>query len=161
VWNLPALGMGITSCLLISCHQGGSTSVPTGEGHDGNGALVGLYVLRSLAGYPPPVVGNEAANLVVIGDTIRLNLDGTGVERGLELLLDATVPQGELKRSYERWFHYRLSESRIEVEFSCSADALMLCAAPPHYLGTVTPEGLEFGHALYYRTPLVFERVGD
>lgn len=159
MWNVRVVVCAAAACWLLGSCQGGSTTPQGDLGESGGPA--GLYVLRSLAGIPPPVVGNQAANLVVIGDTIRLRAGGTGIETGMELAIDATMPQGEIKRAYEREFSYRLSGDRIEVEFPCPRDALMLCAAPPHYVGSLTAEGLEFGYALYYRTPLVFQRVGD
>jgi hypothetical protein len=157
MWNTRGPLAGVGLCLLASsCAQG---DAPTGGDQDRQGA--GLYVLRSVAGYPPPVVANEVATLVVIADTIRLGSDGTGSESGVELLVDNTLPEGGLKQGYEREFNYRRTGHRIEVEFPCPPNALMLCIAPPHYVGTFTAGGLEFSFALYYRTPLVFERVGD
>jgi hypothetical protein len=148
--------------LLASCRQSGSpTSVPPEGDQGGAGGPVGVYVLRSLAGSPPPVVANQAANLVAIADTIRLRPGGTGVETGVELAIDETLPEGEIKRHYRREFSYRLSGDRIEVDFPCPTDALILCIAPPHYVGRLTAGGLELDYALYYRTPLLFDRVGN
>lgn len=161
MWNSPLLSALLTGSLL-ACQSGGSPLVaPRGNDTGGGGGTVGRYVLRTIAGYPPPVVGNQAANLVVLGDTIRLESDGTGVETGMELVIDATLPAGEAKRQYERPFNYRLIGGRIEVEFPCPIHALMLCAAAPHYVGALTGEALEFSYALYYRTPLVFQRIEE
>jgi hypothetical protein len=162
MWNARVLLVALAGAPLASCQQNGSTSPEPSAGDRGrNDGLAGYYVLRTLAGDPLPAVGNQAANLVVMGDTIRLRADGTGLETGVELVLDGTLPEGEIKRGYERQFNYRLSGSRIEVEFPCPRDALMLCAALPHYTGSLTADGLELDYALYYRTPLVFERVAD
>jgi hypothetical protein len=162
MWNARVSLFVIVGPLLASCAQGGSTSPrTTGDDLGGSGRPAGLYVLRTLAGGPPPVVGNYSANLVVIGDTIRLGAGGAGVETGVELVIDATLPEGELERRYERAFEYRLEGQRIEVEFPCPRNAFTLCAASPHYVGTLSPDGLELSYALYYRTPLVFERVRE
>jgi hypothetical protein len=162
MWNARVLLVALAGGLLASCQQNGSTAPePSAGDRGGNDGLTGYYVLRTLAGDPLPAVGNQAANLVVIGDTIQLRADGTGLETGVELVLDGTLPGGEIKRGYERQFSYRLSGTRLEVEFPCPRDALMLCAAPPHYAGSLTADGLELDHALYYRTPLQFDRVVD
>jgi hypothetical protein len=162
MWNARGYLSVTAGALLASCAQSTSnTPLHTGDDRGGSGGPAGLYVLRSLAGSPLPVVGNQAANLVVIGDTIRLHAGGTGVETGVELVIDATLPEGEHKRSYERAFDYRLKGSRIEVEFPCPINAFTICAAAPHYVGTLTPEGLELSYALYYRPPLVFERIEE
>jgi hypothetical protein len=71
------------------------------------------------------------------------------------------VPGGEFKRRYEREFNYTLAGDHLEIAFPCPTDALIQCAAAPHYVGKVTPDGLEFEYALYYRTPLIFERIAD
>ncbi len=162
MWNARIPPFALTAWMLASCQQGGSTTPrPTGDDQGESGGLAGLYVLRSLAGSPPPVVGNLAANLVVIGDTIRLGSGGSGIERGVELAIDETLPEGEIKRRYAREFSYRRSGSRIEVDFACPTDALILCIAPPHFVGRLTAEGLEFTYSVLYRTPLVYERVGN
>jgi hypothetical protein len=161
MWNARVSLLVIVGLLLASCAQSGPTSPQTtGDERDGIGGAAGLYVLRSLAGSPPPVVGNQAANLIVIGDTIRLRAGGTGVETGVEVVIDATLPEGELKRRYERAFEYRLEGNRIEVEFPCPRNAFTLCAASPHYVGTLSADGLDLSYALYYRAPLRFERLG-
>ena len=147
---------------LLACRSGGSPVVaPRGNDSGGGDGTAGLYVLRTLAGDALPVVGNQVATLVVLGDTIRLERNGTGLETGMELVIDATLPEGEAKRHYERPFNYRRIGARIEVEFPCPIDALMICATPPHYVGALTAEGLELSYALYYRTPLVFERIEE
>jgi hypothetical protein len=115
--------------------------------------------MRTVGGDPLPVVANEAGTLTAIADTIRLGPNGSGIQRGVERVSDATLPGATATRRYERSFTYRTTGQGIEISLECPPDTLMLCVAPPHFIGVLTQSGLDFTHALYYRTPVHYDRI--
>jgi hypothetical protein len=153
-WSLAAIvAVALTAG---ACRQ---SSSPEAERSGGEG----VYVLRTVADAPLPAVVVDNGYVVVrfVADTLRLNPDGTGVQ---VIVQRARSPDPETPEAEERWvapLEYTLNGDRIEVSLVCPPNALMLCAAPPHYRGTVTPTGLRLERALEYRVPFVYERVDE
>ena len=145
------IAMATTVALLSSC-----ALEPTGrDGQTGN-----TFVLRTVDGVAVPavVVSNSHVEAVKLADTIWLRANGTGREVTVERSSsDIALPPGEHTYRYEREFTYRVSAGDLEVEFPCPANAS--CVAPPHYLGKLTADVLRLDYALYYKVPLVFERI--
>ena len=81
-------------------------------------------------------------------DTIRLSDDRTGTIFGWS----DTEPF-----RWSRPIHFRVVDSRIEMEFSCPANAL--CAPPPHYVARPVPGGLRMERMFDTRTRLHYPRV--
>ena len=120
-----------------------------------------VYVLRSVAAAPLPavVIDNGYAVVTFVADTLRLRPDGSGVQVIAERTRDAGQP--EVEGMQVRPLHYTVVGNRIEVSLVCPPTALMLCAAPPHYRGTLTTTGLRLERALEYRVPFVYELVDE
>jgi hypothetical protein len=93
-----------------------------------------MYVLRTVAGaeLPAVLVDNEHAEIVSPAPVTRLD---------------------------ERPFSYSLDRGRIEVGFECNDVVIRSCSPPPHLRGVLADQKLVLDHALYYRTPLEYERV--
>jgi hypothetical protein len=143
---LLAATYAVASCRLVATGA---------DGEEGD-----AYVLRTVAGeqVPAVAVSNGLVVVVKLADTIWLRADGTGREVKVERSRsDVSLPPGEITRRYEHSFHYRVSDGGFEVEFPCPPNAS--CVAPPHYRGELTAGRLRLDHALYYRTPLEFERA--
>ena len=140
--------------VMAGCGSSGEQLTP-----DIHGVLAGnRYVLRSAAGDPLPTVWieNESVVVEVLADTISLGDRGRGrrmvVQRYREHSASTpTVARELVELSYTR------RDDRIEIALACPD--LALCVAPPHFVGGVTADGLVFGAALNYATPLRYERV--
>jgi hypothetical protein len=126
----------------------------------GPGSNASVYVLRSVAGDPLPavLVDNEHATVVSIADTIWLEPDGTGVEVATERSTDKGTAHTVVHRD-ERPFTYQLQQGGIEVSFECNDVIIRSCSAPPHLRGVLREADLVLHSALYYRTPLEYERA--
>jgi len=125
------------------------------------GLTARMYVLRKVAGagLPAVLLDNVHATIVSLADTIWLEPDGTGVEVSTEQSQDKGAAEGPITRTDERPFSYGLDRNRIEIAFECNDVIIRSCSPPPHLMGVLTESGLLLDHALYYRTPLEYERV--
>ena len=121
--------------LASGCHAG---DVLTGEGNRnvaeqfGNGPA-GVYVLRSVANQPLPVVvvPHESYRAVMLADTIFLHADGWGGVASVKLVTE-DAPAGERRVREDGAFEYVMTGDRLTGEFPCN-DVLVLvaCAAEP------------------------------
>ena len=120
-----------------------------------------MYVLRTVAGaeLPAVLVDNEHAEIVSLADTIWLEADGSGLEVAVERSTDKAAETAPVTRRDERPFSYSLDRGRIEVGFECNDVVIRSCSPPPHLRGVLADQKLVLDHALYYRTPLEYERV--
>ncbi len=71
-----------------------------------------------------------------------------------------SAPAAPRRRREAGSFDYVRQGDRIEISLPCDDQVLALCVAPPHFVGSVTADGLVFDQALSYRTPLRYQRVG-
>jgi hypothetical protein len=160
-WSLASLATFAAVVLSAGCQQSGAPEIGGPFAPRADGAAV--YVLRSVAAAPLPAVVVDNGYVVVrfVADTLRLRPDGSGVQIIAERTrsLDPDLPETESTQAYP--LHYIVAGDRIEISIECPPNALMLCAEPPHYRGTVTRTGLRLDRALEYRVPFVYERVDD
>jgi hypothetical protein len=145
--------------LLLAC--GHSEPGPQTEPREGPSATASAYVLRTVAGDPVPavLVDNEHVTIVTLADTVWLEADGTGVEVATERTTDKASGAPAVVRTDARPFTYEVARGRIDVSFECNDVIIRSCVAPPHYQGALTDARLTLNQALYYRTPLEYERV--
>ncbi len=118
------------------------------------------YVLRSIAGEPPPAifVDHEGGTLRILADTLFLTADGTG--REVQRLEFTDKAEGSVQVfTAGNELTYTTEEGRLEITYECN-DVITVtsCVAPPHLVGSFTPTGLRFTFSLG-RAPLEFERV--
>ena len=151
----------ILSAVLLVLACGQSDPVPATGPRATPSATGRMYVLRTVAGEPVPaaLIDNEYATIVTLADTLWLEADGTGVEVATERSTDKASGDAPVVRSDARPFSYAFVGRRIEVSFECNDVIIRSCAAPPHYLGTLTDARLVLDNAFSFRTPLVYERV--
>jgi hypothetical protein len=153
--------LAVLAALVLSgaCRSSGAPEIEGPASPLADGETV--YVLRTVAGSPVPavVLDNGYAVVTFLADTLRLQPDGSGVQVVVERTRDSGQPETE--SSEVRPLTYTVAGSRIAISIVCPPTALMLCAAPPHYRGTLTPTGLRLERALEYRVPLVYERVDE
>jgi len=144
--------------LLLAC---GPEPAPGTGPREGPSATARIYVLRTVAGNPVPavLVDNEHATIVTLADTVWLEADGTGVEVATERSTDKASGAPPVVRTDARPFSYGTARGRIDVSFECNDVVIRSCSPPPHYRGALTDARLLLDHALYYRTPLEYERV--
>ena len=120
------------------------------------------YALVSVAGEPLPAltVRNELVTVSTMADTIWLSPDGTGRRVTVERSHSAqSLPPGEVTRRSEHRFGWSVDATgAFEGSIPCSDNAS--CVPPPHYRGTLTADRLTLNHALYYVTPLEYQRRG-
>ena len=145
--------------MLLAC--GHSEPGPQTAPREAPSAAARSYVLRTVAGDPVPavLVDNEHVTIVTLADTVWLEADGTGVEVATERTTDKASGAPAVVRTDARPFTYGAAGGRIDVSFECNDVIIRSCVAPPHYQGTLTDARLALDHALYYRTPLDYERV--
>jgi hypothetical protein len=145
--------------LLLGCHSAGSG--PSAGPSQSPGFTAKMYVLRTVAGdaLPAVLVNNEHVTIVGLADTIWLEPDGSGLEISREQATDKGTGADPVLYRNERPFTYVVSGNFIEVSYECNDVIIRSCVAPPHLLGVVGEVKLVLDKALYYRTPLVFERV--
>ena len=145
--------------LLLAC--GHSEPGPQTGPREIPSATAKTYVLRTVAGNPVPavLVDNEHVTIVTLADTVWLEADGTGVEVATERTTDKASGAPAVVRRDARPFTYGVAGGRIDVSFECNDMIIRSCVAPPHYQGALTDARLALDYALYYRTPLDYERV--
>ena len=145
--------------LLLACGHS-QPGPPTGP-REAPSAMARTYVLRTVAGNPVPavLVDNEHVTIVALADTVWLEADGTGVELSTERTTDKASGAPPVVRTDARPFTYGVAGGRIDVSFECNDVIIRSCSPPPHYRGVLTDARLALDHALYYRTPLEYERV--
>ena len=120
---------------------------------------VGTFVLRSVDGEPVPTAlfANENVTTVVVADTIVLYENGTAEESSVRRYqYTAGTTPGSVDRSTQR-LDYHQTAGGVELVYRCSPNAS--CIGPPHLVGRFTEDGMQLDYALYFRVPLVFERV--
>ncbi|HEU5169309.1 MAG TPA: hypothetical protein VFU46_02160 [Gemmatimonadales bacterium] len=154
-WERRALALAAG---VLACGGGGPFTPDLGDPRTGETAV---FVLRTVAGEPLPAawIANEDVTITVRADTIRLRSDGTGTRVVVEHVAEQNQPVAP-ERSVQASLEYRMSGERIEIDLTCDDVILQLCVAPPHLLGVRTRDALELDHALNYRVPLRYERVG-
>jgi hypothetical protein len=160
----PTLSSIASTCLLciglVGCRAtdgAGPVSVP--ELRTGS-----AYVLRSVAGTPPPapLVEREDLTVVVLADTLWLHADGTGVQGiVVERVTDHTSGAAGETFAEERPFTWAVTDGRVEIALECRDVILRQCIAPPHYTGPITPGGLTLRSLLHDPNPLRYERIED
>src|SRR5687768_15780156 len=120
--------------------------------------IAGVYVLRSVAGktLPAVVASHESYHAVMLSDTIYLHADGTGAEAAVKRVTE-DAPAGERTVWEDGALLHAMEGDRLTLEYVCN-DVLVFaaCAAPPHYVGTLSGTGFTLTTALHNRTPLVF-----
>ncbi len=126
------------------------------------GPVAGVYALTDVDGelLPALIIDNESLRLRVLGDTILLRPDGTGVVTGVreaEWLGANAAPAGLTRVRVENDFEYRIIGGRLEVAFICPPNAN--CVKPPHLVARATSAGLRVTYALGMRVPLHYARL--
>lgn len=120
--------------------------------------FAGVYLLDAVAGDPLPAVliEHDSFRFHVHSDELILNPDRTGrrLTTGLADLMDGEGPSQDVR--WETELVFRVVGQRIEVEFVCPPNALMLCTPPPHLIGRRTPGGLRVESAQGERVPLSY-----
>lgn len=109
----------------------------------------GIYVLEQINGDPLPAVttAHEFGVTEILADTLWLETDGTGM-RHVTYRSTETGAGSQTYRS-EDPFTYTLNIEGLEIAFECR-DVILLqrsvgmasCIAPPHFVGTIEPDGL-------------------
>ncbi|HUG42579.1 MAG TPA: hypothetical protein VMM12_19095 [Longimicrobiales bacterium] len=123
--------------------------------------FAGAYELDAVAGEPLPAVliEHETFRFHVHSDHLILNADGTGsrVTTGAADQMDG-MPAKDVSWETDLVFH--VVDQRIEIEFVCPPDALMLCIAPPHLIALGTADGVRVVEtATGERVPLSYVRA--
>ena len=118
--------------------------------------VAGTYVLRSVRGDPVPAIfwESEQSQLHVLADTLRLHVDGTGVEVWL-LQSTGLYASGPDRRERVLTFHIR--DSRIEATYPCGPAEN--CAGMITLRGQLTGSELRADVHPYGAGPIVFERL--
>lgn len=144
--------------LPLGCRSAGPE--PTAGPSLGPGSSASMYVLRKVAGDPLPaaLVDNEHATVLSLADTIWLEPGGSGVEVAIERSTDKGTASTVVYRD-ERRFSYQLDRNKIQVSFECNDVIIRSCSPPPHLFGVLGKGTLVLHSALYYRTPLEYERI--
>ena len=144
--RLMAFHLGALGALLL-CACENSTAVPAGGSR---------YALRSIAGNPLPAAyaQNPSSTNRVFADTLLLREDGTGEWKAvIEQSFGGPTFAGTAELTYTQ------RDATISVSFVC--DDMASCVAPPHFVGEVNADGLEFHLSRVSRAPLVYERVRE
>ena len=153
--------LAFTLGLLIVSH---GCSGPAGPDVDARltGDDVSVFALRSVGddALPAVAVDNGHVRITILADTIRLRPDGVAERHVIERTLSITgLPPGEKVRASTQRFTWRMEGQRFTGEFGCPDFAS--CVAPPHLTGTIEPGALTLDYALYYRVPLVYDRIAQ
>ncbi len=150
--NLPIrIALALLTATVLGC---GSEEIVAPRGR-----LIGIYVLRTVAGSPVPTLGNGASmtNFTVIADTIRLYSSGDGTE-----VLVSQYDGAVARRQVQTFTVTTPSPGRFDIEYACNdvvVRATASCLAPPHHRLLTTATGLTMDASAMYRTPMVFEKV--
>lgn len=147
-----------------ACKQQDPVATPVSKdiiGELGSGPA-GVYVLRTIAGrsLPAVVASHDSYHAVMLADTIFLHSDGWGGNAAVKRVTE-DVPAGERQVREGGTFTYEVSGDRLTIEYPCN-DVVVLaaCAAPPHFEGSLTADGLDLDKTVFsYRMPLRYAKV--
>jgi hypothetical protein len=148
----------------VACKQQDPVATPVTsdiQGELGSGPA-GVYVLRTIAGHslPAVVASHESYHAVMLADTIFLHADGSG-GRAAVMRVTEDPAVGERQVREGGTFTYEVSGDHLTVEYPCN-DVIVLaaCAAPPHFEGSLTTDGLDLDKTVFsYRMPLRYAKV--
>lgn len=155
------IGFTAAATLMLAAHACSGGTEPT---------VAHLQVLESIAGESLPALEylNSACGSLVVADTLVLYEGSTGERRTARDVpswtgaVDPTTCEpaasSPRKRVISRArFTYRQTDDRIEIDFPCPEFAS--CVPSPHFVGTLSDQGLVIETSQSSRTPLVYRTV--
>jgi hypothetical protein len=110
-----------------------------------------IYVLSEVASEAWPVPSYPGSTVEIVGDTLRLREDGTGVQ--IAVRRDMTT--GDVMRTRGD-FEWTRTGARLEISLPCNDNLRALCIAPPHLSGLVSDAEWVLDHAAWYELPVAF-----
>ena len=142
-----------TLALLAVCATGSAC-----DGATAASPVVAEYALVTLSAAVLPAVPFEGAGVTILGDTIRLREDGTGVR-------DVRYMEGNTRalRGGRSALTWRAIGDSLEVSVVCRAPALADCLAQPHLAGRLSSPGRQWmiaRAAIYRDVPAVYNPIG-
>jgi len=129
--------------VLVGC-EGPTESVP----------ISAIYALSEVASEALPVPSYPGSTVEIVGDTLLLREDGTGVQ--IAVRRDLTT--GDVTRTRND-FEWTRTGARLEISFPCNDMVRALCIAPPHLSGPVSDAEWVLDHAAWYELPVAFVGV--
>lgn len=120
--------------------------------------VVAEFGLVTLAAATLPAVPFEGAGVTILGDTLRLREDGTGVR--MVRYIDSDGRALQAVRSALTW---RAIGDSLEVSIVCRDQVLADCIPAPHLAGRISIPGRQFLVArsvIYGDAPAVYNPVG-
>ena len=126
------------------------------------GSLPATYSLRRVAGEPLPAVvaRNFYGTIIVYSESVRLELDGTGMLSTLSEIVphDVSIPR-EGPSTAEGDIHWAMRNGRVQIEHNCGP--LEICVPGPHLVGVLGDHTLRlrWGPQLSGRAPLDYVEV--
>lgn len=113
-----------------------------------------IYALSEVASEALPVPSYPGSTVEIVGDTMLLREDGTGVQ--IAVRRDMTT--GDVTRTRSE-FEWTRTGARLEISFPCNDMVRALCIAPPHLSGLVSDAEWVLDHAAWYALPVAFVGV--
>jgi hypothetical protein len=137
IQGLASLGV------LVGC-DGPTESVP----------ISAIYALSEVASEALPVPSYPGSTVEIVGDTMLLREDGSGVQ--IAVRRDMTTGDVTRTRSEFEWMR---AGARLEISFPCNDMVRALCIAPPHLSGLVSEAEWVLDQAAWYELPVAFVEV--